>query len=125
MKLLADSHVLVWWLDDPGRLSAGAREAIADPRNDVLISAASIWELGLKIARGKLRMPENFLTVLREDGFSDLAVTNDHARRSIHLPPVHGDPFDRMLIAQSLEEGLVLVTRDQLIQQYEVPLLKA
>jgi len=125
MKLLADSHVLVWWLDDPGKLSAGARKAIADPRNDVLVSSASVWELGLKIARGKLQMPDHFLTVLREDGFSDLAVTNNHAETSIHLPPIHGDPFDRMLIAQVLEEGLVLVTRDQLIQQYEVPLLRA
>jgi PIN domain nuclease of toxin-antitoxin system len=125
MKLLADSHVLVWWLDDPDRLSVGARNAIADPRNDVLVSAASIWELGLKIARGKLQMPEHFLTALREDGFSDLAVTNDHAHISLHLPPIHGDPFDRMLIAQTLEEGLVLVTRDQQIHRYEVPLLRA
>lgn len=125
MRLLADSHVLVWWLDDPSRLSPKARAAIADPENEVFFSAASVWELGLKIARGKLLMPVDFVDTLRKDGFSDLAVTIDHADASLYLPRHHGDPFDRMLVAQALEEGLVLVSRDGAIADYEVPLLKA
>ena len=98
---------------------------LADPENEVFFSAASVWELGLKIARGKLLMPADFVDTLRKDGFSDLAVTIDHADASLYLPRHHGDPFDRMLVAQALEEGLVLVSRDGAIADYEVPLLKA
>jgi len=125
MRLLADSHVLVWWLDDPSRLTMSAREAIADPENEVFLSAASVWELGLKIARGKLLMPADFVSVLIDDGFNPLPVRVEHAETSIHLPRHHDDPFDRMLIAQTKEEGLVLATRDRLIFDYDIPLLKA
>jgi PIN domain nuclease of toxin-antitoxin system len=125
MKLLADSCVLVWWLDDPKLLAAQARTAIADPRNEVFFSAASVWELGLKIRKGKLQMPSNFAGVLLQDGFSSLPVTVDHAARSILLPPVHEDPFDRLLVAQAMEEGLVIVTRDGVIPEYPVPVLRA
>jgi len=125
MKLLVDSCVMVWWLSDPGQLSRQAREAISDPSNDVIFSAASVWELGLKISKGKLRMPDRFAEVLVDDGFVTLSVTVEHATRSLQLPEVHQDPFDRLLIAQALEEGLVLVTRDERIQRYPLPVLVA
>lgn len=125
MKLLADSCVLVWWLGNPAALSKTAREAIAAPENEVFFSAASVWELGLKIRKGKLRMPGDFPAVLAADGFAPLSVTADHAARSLFLPPIHEDPFDRLLVAQALAEGLVFVTRDGRIRDYPVAVLGA
>jgi len=125
MRLLADSCVLIWWLGDPSSLRPEAREAIADPANEVLFSAASVWELGLKIRKGKLRMPANFAEALIGDGFTPLSVTAEHAARSLTLAPVHEDPFDRLLIAQAIAEGFVMVTRDEVIPHYPVPVLRA
>lgn len=125
MKLLLDSHVIVWWAVYPGRLQKVTREAIVSPDNQVLLSAASVWELGLKIARGKLALPDGYAARLLEHGFDELPVTIAHAARSTTLPPLHGDPFDRLLIAQALEDGLVLVTSDLAIFRYDVPTLEA
>jgi PIN domain nuclease of toxin-antitoxin system len=120
MRLLADSHVLIWWAENPARLTPAARAAIADPANEVLMSAASLWEIGLKVAKGKLAVPANFAAVLRADGFVDLPIHARHAERALTLPPVHGDPFDRMLIAQAMDEGLTLVSRDRWVAAYGV-----
>ncbi len=120
MRLLVDSHALIWWAENPARLTPAAREAIADPANEVFMSAASLWELGLKVAKGKLRLPANFAQVLRLGGFADLPIHARHAERALSLPPVHGDPFDRMLVAQAQEEGMVLVSCDQWISAYGV-----
>jgi PIN domain nuclease of toxin-antitoxin system len=125
MKLLADSCVLVWWLGGPESLLKEAREAIADPFNEVYFSAASVWELELKIRKGKLRMPGDFAAVLAADGFMPLPVTVDHATRSSSLPAIHEDPFDRLLVAQAIAEGLVFVTRDTAIRQYPVAVMRA
>ena len=125
MKLLLDSHVVVWWSVYPGRLRAGTRAAIVSADNEVFLSAASVWELGLKIARGKLALPEDYAPRLLAHGFDELAVSIAHAARATTLPPLHGDPFDRLLIAQALEEGLMLVTSDQAILRYDVPTLEA
>jgi len=120
MRLLVDSHALIWWAENPAQLTPAARAAIADPENEVFMSAASLWEIGLKVAKGKLRVPANFAQTLRMGGFADLPVHARHAERSLSLPPVHGDPFDRMLVAQALEEGLTLVSSDQWIAAYGV-----
>lgn len=125
MRLLADSCVVVWWLEDPSQLSDAARAAIEDGNNDVVLSAASVWELWLKIAKGKLKLPATFVEVLREEGFSDLPVSSEHAALAAALPGHHADPFDRMLVAQAISEGLVLVTRDGVIPKYDVPILEA
>ncbi len=125
MKILADSHVLLWWLDDPQRLTPAARAAIADPANLVFFSAASVWEIGLKVGKGKLRIDGDVVAALQADSFEPLPITMAHAARSLTLPDMHGDPFDRMLIAQALAEGLVLATRDRLILHYDVPVLEA
>lgn len=125
MRLLLDSHVIVWWSLYPGRLRAVTRQAIMAPENEVLLSAASLWELGLKIARQKLSLPDNYAARLLADGFSELPVSIAHASRVTALPPLHGDPFDRLLIAQALAEGLVLVTADRAILRYDVPALEA
>jgi PIN domain nuclease of toxin-antitoxin system len=118
MRLLADSHVLIRWAENPAQLTPAARAAIADPDNEVFMSAASLWEIGLKVAKGKLQVPANFAQMLRLGGFADLPVHARHAERALTLPPVHGDPFDRMLVAQALEEGLTLVSCDQWIAIY-------
>jgi len=125
LRLLLDSHVVVWWLTSPERLSAETRALIAAPGNDIILSAASVWELGLKIARRKLTLPEDYVDCLLDDGFEELPVTLEHAQRAMRLPPLHGDPFDRLLIAQALEEDLVLVTSDHVISSYNVPTREA
>ncbi len=125
MRILADSHVLLWWLENPQRVALPARAAIADPANEVYFSAASVWEIGLKVGKGKLRIDGDFVALLEADGFEPLSVTTVHAARTFTLPAIHGDPFDRMLIAQALAEGLVLATHDSVIAQYEVPVIDA
>lgn len=125
MRLLLDSHVIVWWALYPGRLRASTRAAIIAAESEVVISAASVWELGLKIARKKLSLPGNYADTLVGDGLVELPVSIAHAQKAMSLPPLHGDPFDRLLIAQALTEGLLLVTGDQAIQRYDVPTLGA
>lgn len=125
VRLLLDSHVVVWWLTSPERLSEETRTLIAAPGNEILLSAASIWELGLKVARRKLLLPENYVDALLGDGFEELPVTIEHAQRAMRLPPLHGDPFDRLLIAQALQEELLLVTADHVISSYNVPTREA
>jgi len=125
MRLLLDSHVLLWWLDDPLRLVPAARAVIAARENEVYFSAASIWELGLKQSKGKLRLPTSFVAVLLQEGFQELAISAAHAQASGTLPPLHGDPFDRLLLAQAQAENLLFLTRDETLRRYPVPSLAA
>lgn len=125
MNLLVDSHVAIWWLDDPARLSARARAALADGRNQVQLSVASIWEIGLKAARNQLRLPADYVDVLQADGFGVLDIRRAHAEHATRLPLHHADPFDRLLIAQAQVEDLVLVSRNEALRPYDVHLLDA
>ena len=124
MKLLLDSHIALWALGDPARLLESCRSAIEDGNNDVFVSAASIWELRLKWGRGKLGLPAEFEAALKDTGFTELPVRWAHAVRAAQLPPFHQDPFDRMLVAQSLLEDLVLVTRDPVVLEYDTALMR-
>lgn len=123
MRLLLDSHTLLWWMDDPSKLKPEARKAISDPSNLVFASAASVWELGLKVSKGKLRLPLGFHSVLREHGIEPLPFTAEHAVESISLPAVHGDPFDRALVAQCRLESMTLATRDAVLGGYGIAIL--
>jgi PIN domain nuclease of toxin-antitoxin system len=125
MRLLLDSHVALWWLSDPSKLTAEARSAIASIDNEVYLSSASLWELHLKAAKGKLKHPLTLAEALAEQDISELKISWKHAELTRSLPPIHHDPFDRLLIAQAQEEGLTLVTRDELIPQYNVSILRA
>jgi len=125
MKLVIDTHVLLWWLDDPALLSAAARQAISDPTNEVLVSAAVVWEIAIKSGLGKLSIPTDLETVIVQSGFMHLPVTAAHALAVTRLPPIHRDPFDRMLVAQALAEGAQLVTRDAHLARYAVACLEA
>ncbi len=120
MRYLLDSHVLLWWLEDSPRIPSSVREKISDPQVQILISAASVWEIGIKQALGKLRAPESLVDLLQEEGFTELPMTGKHAETAAQLPSLHRDPFDRMLIAQSQLENLILVTHDETIQAYDV-----
>jgi PIN domain nuclease of toxin-antitoxin system len=123
-RLLLDTHVLLWWLEDSPELSEDLKDRI-DSELEVHVSAATVWELSIKTALGKLEIPDDLTEVLEQSGLSELPIRFHHAERAGRLPPVHRDPFDRMLIAQALTERLTLVTRDELIHKYEVPILKA
>jgi PIN domain nuclease of toxin-antitoxin system len=124
MRLLLDSHVIVWWALYPGRLRPETREVLTSGGNQVHMSAASIWELGLKMARGKLSLPDGYAERLLHDGLAELPVRIAHAAHAASLPALHGDPFDRILIAQALTEGLILVTSDRAIARYDVPIME-
>jgi PIN domain nuclease of toxin-antitoxin system len=123
MTLLLDTHVVLWWLDDPAILSTPARTAIANPQNDVLVSAAVAWEIAIKRALGKLTAPSDFETAIQFSGFQPMPIT--HALMAGGLPAHHRDPFDRMLIAQALQEGCTLVSRDPNMALYNVPVIEA
>jgi PIN domain nuclease of toxin-antitoxin system len=121
VNLLLDTHVLLWWLDDPAQLSGSAGAAIRDGANVVWVSAGTAWEIVIKKGLGKLEAPGNLDEVLRECGFSTLPISVAHALAVQSLPLHHRDPFDRILIAQARSEGLTIVTRDPKILKYDVP----
>lgn len=125
MNLLLDTHILLWWLDGSPSLSEIARGKISDANNTVFISAAVIWEVRIKQALGKLRIPPSFRDVLERQHFEMLPITVDHAHAIGDLPSYHRDPFDRMLIAQAKVEGFTLVTHDPSFEKYGIPILKA
>lgn len=123
MKLLLDTHPLLWWVADSSDLSAEARQAIADRRNSVHVSVASIWEIAIKAAKGKLDLYDEFDRTLDLEPFARLAILTPHARAVRSLPHIHSDPFDRILIAQARVEGMTLVSRDPQVKRYDVPIL--
>lgn len=125
MKLLLDTHVLLWWLDDPFLLSDAARIEIASARNAVFVSAISVQEIVIKQARGLLTCPQPILPQIVASRFSPLSITLDHAQALLDLPPLHKDPFDRQLVAQAQAESMTLVTRDATLARYAVPVLTA
>ena len=122
MKLLLDTHAVLWWQGDDRRLPPAARRAIA-VADIVWVSAASGWEVAIKSALGRLRVDEPFAITVAADDFTELPVTLAHAARLQSLPTRHADPFDRMLVAQAMVEGATLVTRDSALGAYGVPVL--
>jgi len=117
VRLLLDTHLLLWALATPAKMPARARELVND--NEVFVSAASIWEISIKVALGKLRAdPHEVLAALAPAGFLALPVTGEHAARVIDLPPIHRDPFDRLLVAQALGEPMRLLTDDAVLGRY-------
>ena len=124
MKLLLDTHVLLWWLNEEP-ITKEAHQAIASPKNAVCVSAVSAWEMGIKVGLGKLQVPERLSARLSNERFTPLPVTIDHGLRVGELPLLHRDPFDRLLVAQAQLEGLTIVTRDPRIERYDVATLAA
>ncbi len=127
MKILLDTHALLWWWTDDAKLSARSRALIADPANEVLLSSASAWEVSTKYRLGKLpeagEIAEHFDAFLNESHMTPLPITIEHALKAGALQRHHRDPFDRMLIAQSQVERAPIVTKDAAFAAYEVELL--
>lgn len=127
MRLLADTHALLWWLAGASELSADASAALADPANEVHVSSASAWEIATKCRRGKLQFQQEqvprLALIIAAEGFRPMALTLEHMLRAGSYSQVHSDPFDRMLAAQCEIENLTLVTRDPAFRAFPCPTL--
>jgi PIN domain nuclease of toxin-antitoxin system len=123
--LLLDTHALIWWLEGGARLREQARAAISSRANEVRVSSVSAVEISIKVAKGKLRAPGDLVAQLARHGFTALPVMIEHGIAMLGLPATHGDPFDRLLIAQARCEGFTIVTADRVFAAYNVPILPA
>jgi len=118
LRILLDTHLLLWWLGNAPSLSKQARALISEPENTVFVSAVSLWEIWLKESLGKLRLPADFEVKMAAEPFESLALSATHARQVALLPWHHRDPFDRMLVAQARAEKLILLTADDGVTPY-------
>jgi PIN domain nuclease of toxin-antitoxin system len=125
VRLLVDSHTFLWILGRPEELSNAARAAVGDRTNERIISIASLWEISIKVSTGKLIAPMELDIAVPFAAATVLPISIAHIKRAQQLPFHHRDPFDRMLIAQAVEEGLTVVTRDRHFERYGVPILTA
>ena len=127
MKLLLDTHLLLWAAGQPERIPTGARTLLDDPRNELLFSAASLWEVAIKRGLGRADFradPRLLRRGLLDNGYGELPITSEHAVAVDGLPAIHKDPFDRILVAQSIVEGIALLTADPVVAQYTGPIRK-
>ncbi|HEV8030815.1 MAG TPA: type II toxin-antitoxin system VapC family toxin [Stellaceae bacterium] len=123
MRLLIDTQLLLWTAGQSARLSPQARSLIADPANELLFSAASLWEIAIKAGLGRADFRVDAIRLRRgllNNGYRELAITGEHAVAVTGLPMIHKDPFDRLLLAQSIVEGITLLTSDAVMAQYPV-----
>lgn len=124
MRLLLDTHIFIWASSSPANLPPRLGPELADPSNELFVSAATAWEIAIKHAQGRLRFPvADFHAMAATLGAHLMPMSADHGLAAGALPPIHGDPFDRMLVAQARAEGLILATVDKIIPQYGVPVL--
>lgn len=126
MKLLLDTHILLWAAGQPEKLSESAQALLADTQNALLFSPASLWEIAIKSGLGRADFQVNARVLLRglqDNGYEELPITSKHTIEVEALPPIHKDPFDRILIAQATAEGIRLITADALVAQYPAPVL--
>jgi len=125
LRLLLDTHVLLWAISDPDRLSAKASAAIAAEENEVFVSVVSPWEIAIKKSRNRIETPDDLDRGLEDSGFKLLPVLLRHTRAIESMPHHHRDPFDRMLVAQAVVDGLTLVTADRKLTRYATALMPA
>lgn len=123
MRLLLDANAFVWWVTDSPRLTATTRAAIGNASNEVIVGVGALWELAIKRSLQKLHFPFDFETVLHEESFQVLPISFAHLRALDALPQHHGDPFDRLLIAQGLTEGIPIATGDRRFATYGVQIV--
>ena len=127
MKILLDTHLLLWAAGQPGRLSARARKLINDPHNQPVFSAVSLWEIAIKSGLGRADFHVNARMLRRElldNGYTELAITGEHVVAVAELPAIHRDPFDRLLVAQAMIEGITLLSADPVLAEYQGPVLR-
>ncbi len=118
MKFLLDTNIVIWAMREDERLGPVWQSILIDPENELYLSAASVWEMQIKASLGKLKLPDGFDEGLVRFGFRELAVRWEHARATAQLPFIHKDPFDRLLLAQAISEGLVLISGDATLRAY-------
>ena len=123
MRMLLDTHTFLWWVGDSPRLPKRFRAAIAEPANDVFVSAVTVWEIAIKRRTGKISFSGGIVDEIRSQGFEPLAIVVAHAEAVERMPVLHRDPFDRMLVAQAMAEGMILLTVDAEIIKYAPNLL--
>lgn len=123
MRALLDTHIALWWLSEPERLSKEQYNIISSKNSQILLSSASIWEIRIKESLGKLEVPSNILELIKEENIEMLSITAQHADHTRTLPPLHKDPFDRIIIAQAKLEGLVVLSSDNAFNGYEINLI--
>ena len=123
LRLLLDTHVLVWQATEPDRVPDAIIDSIGEESNAKFVSAATAWEIEAKRAAGRLKVSARLVEGLRNAGYLELPLRFEHAVEARRLPPIHGDPFDRMLVAQARVEGLTIVSADRQIARYDVPVL--
>ena len=127
MKLLLDTHALIWWDRDPDRLPTRVRQALQAGANELLLSIASIWEMQIKQQKGTLRLDRSVRATIesqqKQNGVQVVGLTLPHVWQLAELPMHHGDPFDRILVSQAKAEGLTLVSRDRIMRKYGVAIL--
>lgn len=119
-QYLLDTHILLWWLSGDKKLGKKKADLIAKSTNQILVSTVSIWEIVIKKSLGKLKVPSNLKEVIYENEFEILSITADHVLYLENLPAIHNDPFDRLLISQSICENMTLVSADKIIPKYDV-----
>ncbi|MGH3864663.1 MAG: type II toxin-antitoxin system VapC family toxin [Pseudonocardiaceae bacterium] len=125
MRLLLDTHALTWWLEGGARLREQVHAAIGSRANEIRVSPVSAVEISIKVAKGKLHAPGDLVAQLARHGFTALPVTIEHGIAMLGFPATHGDPFDRLLIAQARCEGYTIITADRAFAAYDVPILPA
>jgi PIN domain nuclease of toxin-antitoxin system len=127
VKILLDTHILLWAAGQPEHLPEAARVLLDDPRNVPVFSSASLWEIAIKSGLGRSDFQVDARSLRRElldNGYVELAITSEHAVAIDLLPPIHKDPFDRLLVAQSMVEGITLLTADSMVARYPAPVEK-
>ena len=125
MKLLLDTHSLLWWMDDQSKLLPSTLIELQNRNNQVLVSSAVVWEIAIKRALGKLKAPPNLVEVVQKSGFKFLPISELHALATEQLPMIHRDPFDRMLVGQAIVEKATIVTSDANVAMYSIPCMES
>jgi PIN domain nuclease of toxin-antitoxin system len=123
MDILLDSHALLWFLKGNTKMPEKTVEVIHSPENEIYVSIASVWEIAIKTSIGKVTLDcgiDNFIKNINDNGFSLLAISPEHIKKSMELPFIHRDPFDRLIIAQAVVEGMNIITADENIVKYDV-----
>lgn len=120
---LIDTHILLWWVSENKKLTKSLRTIIENPDNEIWVSTVTVWEIAIKKSLNKLQAPDNLKEILELNSFNLLSLSIDHALAVEHLPHIHNDPFDRLLIAQAIVENLTFITADELIHKYKIKCL--
>lgn len=123
MRVLLDTHILLWWLSEPERLSKAQYDLISYKETQALVSAGSIWEMRIKESLGKIEIPSDIISIIKEEAFQFLAVSEEHADYISRLPIHHKDQFDRIIIAQAKIEDLTLVSSDKIFLKYDIEII--